>query len=324
MRIAYLIMTHENPQLLQRTIRTLSFGDEECGFFIHLDRKTRFEEFSSVTGQNIQLVENRIPVYWGEFSQVDAIVLSLQQAMASRNNFDYFVLLSGSDYPLRSGKYIAAFLETNQGTDFMDLVKMPAPGKPISRIKTLRYQSDKPVRRFAARVLARAGFAQRDYKKYLGNLEPYSGGTWWALTRDACQHILKFMENNPHVARFFQDSFAPDESYFHTILGNSRFAPRIRRSAFYTDWSARGAHPEMIADQHVVLFESQDKIFFSDMYGFGEMLFARKFNDRRQDIVMRVDAMIERKEGIRLPTLDESKARQCVTVLDNQKTRNCT
>ena len=83
------------------------------------------------------------------------------------------------------------------------MVKMPAPGKPISRINTLRPPSDKPLRRFAARALAKLGLAQRDYRKYLGGLEPYSGHTWWALTRDACSYILEFVERNQPCGGFF-------------------------------------------------------------------------------------------------------------------------
>jgi len=293
MRIAYVVMAHKNPQVLKRTIATLS--SENCAFFIHIDLKSNINDFSSISGANVFFSDERMPVYWGEFSQVEAMLLLLQQAIERPDNYDYFVLLSGSDYPLRSGRYTETFLEENRGSDFMDLVKMPAPGKPISRIKTLRFQSDKPVRRFAVRALAKLGLAQRNYRKYLGNLEPYSGGTW-ALTRDACHYLLTFIECNPHVTKYFQDTFAPDEAFFHTILGNSKFASRIRRGLFYTDWSARGAHPTMINDRHVAFFESQEKIFLNDMYGSGEVLFARKFSDNRLDLLTRIDKMIARKE----------------------------
>jgi len=287
-------MAHKNPQLLKRAIRTLS--SEDSSFFIHIDRKSNIEQFSGIGGENVLFSEKRIPVYWGEFSQVEAIILLLRQAMERPDGYNYFVLLSGSDYPLRSGQYIHAFLEESRGLDFIDLVKMPAPGKPISRINTLRFQSHMPIRRFAVRALAKAGMAQRDYRKYLGSLEPYSGGTWWCLTRDACQYILDFIEQNPHVTTFFQDTFAPDEALFHTILGNSPFASRIRRGLFYTDWSANGAHPAMINDQQVAFFEAQQKIHLRDIYGSGEVLFARKFSDDSLDLLQRIDSMIKRTD----------------------------
>src|SRR5262249_11139581 len=158
----------------------------------------------------------------------------------------YFVLLSGSEYPLRSRSYIDEFLEENRGLEFINMLKMPAPGKPISRINILRPQSNRPVRRFAMRAFAKLGLARRDYRKYLGSLEPYSGITWWALTRDACRYILQFVACNQHVVDYFQDVFAPEETFFHTILGNSAFRSRIGRSFLYEDWSIPGGHPAMI------------------------------------------------------------------------------
>lgn len=296
LKIAYLVFAYKNPQLLKRAIGRLSVQDS--AFFIHIDQKSSIEEFSAIGGENIQFSEKRIPVYWAEFSGIQAILLLLRQALESPRGYDYFVLLSGSEYPLRSSKYIHTFLEENRGWEFMSMVRMPneAAGKPISRVNTLRFQSNKPVRRLAVRMLAKLGLAHRDYRKYLGSLEPYSGHTWWALTRDACQYILVFTERNQHVGKYFQNTFAPEEMFFHTILGNSAFRSRIRRNLVYEDWSTRGAHPALINEQHVVLFEAQDRVCLDDVYGAGEVLFARKFSDDSLDLLKRMDDMIQRKE----------------------------
>lgn len=294
MKIAYLILAHRNPQLLKRVIKALSC--EKCAFFIHIDKKSSMKEFSCVCGNNVSFSRERIPVYWGEFSQVQAVLLLLRQALESPQHSDYFVLLQGSDYPLRSGAYIHKFLEENRGTEFIDLVKMPAPGKPLSRVNTVRYPSDKPVRRLVSRILAKLGLAQRDHRKYLGSLAPYSGSACWTLSRDACQYMVQFMERNPHVEKFFQNTSACDESLFHTILGNSAFASQIRRSLVYTDWSTENSHPATIDDRHVAFFDAQEKVLLNDVYGSGEALFARKFSDDNLALPERIDEMILRKE----------------------------
>src|SRR5262249_32263767 len=143
----------------------------------------------------------------------------------------------------------------------------------------------KPVRRFATRALAKVGLARRDYRKYLGNLEAYSGNTWWALTRNACQYIVDFTDKNPHVGKYFENVFAPEEAFFHTILGNSALRSQIRRNLLYEDWSAEGAHPAMIDDQHLAFFEAHDKVCVRDVFGDGELLFARKFSDDNLDVI---------------------------------------
>jgi hypothetical protein len=294
MKIAYLMLLHKDPRLLKKAIETLS--SEDCGFFIHIDRKSDIRGFSVIRGDNISFCKQRIPVCWGQFSQIDATLLLVRQALGSSKDYDYFVFLQGSSYPLRSGAYIRRFLEENRGWEFMDLVKMPAPGYPLSKINRLLYPSDMPVRRFAARALAKLGLAQRDYRKYLKGLEAYSGNAWWALSRNACQYLAEFVTSNPHVEEYFRKTLVPDESFFHTILGNSPFRPRIRRSFVYADWSTHGAHPAMLNEEHIRLFAAQEKVWVEDEWGSEEMLFARKFSDDRLDLLQQIDEMRERKE----------------------------
>lgn len=296
MKLAYLVIAHRNPKLLKKEVEALS--DSDCAFFIHIDKKSNLEEFSGIRGHNVYFID-RIPVYWGEFSQVQATVGLLQQAMGARFAFDYFVLLSGSEYPLKSSREIQSFFQANQGTEFMNLVKVPneAAGKPLARINTLAVSHESPaIVRLAIKGMARLGLAQRDYRKQLGDLEPYSGSTWWALTRDACQYALDFLEHNPHVTEFFKNTFAPDEALLHTIVGNSKFGTRTRRNLIYEDWSASAASPAMLTASHVALFESSDVIYGNDVYGSGELLFARKFSDENIELVERIDEMIARRK----------------------------
>jgi len=293
MKIAYLIFAYKNPVLIKREIHLLS--SDSSAFFIHIDRKSDLRDFGAIQGDNVFFTDKRIPVYWAEFSGVRAMMLLIEQALAHSSKYEYLFLLSGSEYPLRSRQYIERFLEANKGCEFMRLIKVPAPGKPLSRVTTVRFESDKPVRRFASRALAKIGLAQRDYRKYLGYLEPYSGRTWWALTRNASEYILRFAEHNPHVAKFFKDTHAPEEAFFHTILGNSEFRSRIRGNLTYEDWSARGSHPEMISERHIAFFESQEKVF-DVAEGSAELLFARKFSDDNLALLSRIDQMVVRKE----------------------------
>lgn len=296
MKIAYLIFAYNNPHLLRRAIGRLT--SNASTFYIHIDQKSSIEGFAGITGATVRFTDERIPVYWAEFSGVRAILLLLRQALKERQGYDYFILLSGSDYPLRSSEYIGRFLAEHRGVEFMSVVKMPneEAGKPLSRITTVRIQTDKPVRRLVVRVLAKAGLAQRDYAKHLRGLQPYAGNTWWALTKDACRYILEFVDCNQHVVNYFETTSAPEEMFFHTILGNSVFASRIRRNLVYEDWSDRGGHPAMISGEHVSLFEAQEKVLLNDVYGVAEALFARKFSDNSLGLVQRVDEMIQRKE----------------------------
>lgn len=294
MKIAYLIFGYKNPKLMRRTIAHLS--SENCAFFIHIDSKSNMHDFAAIRGENIFFTE-RIPVYWAEFSGVRAILILIRNALSDIQHFERLVLLSGSEYPLRSGEYIHSFFESNRKTEFINIVKMPnlEAGKPISRITTIRHPLRHPVRRFVFRTLAEAGLAQRNHRKHLRDLEPFGGNTWWALTREACEYILDFEQRYPHLTKYFEQVFSPEEYFIHTILGNSRFMAGQQRSLIYEDWSAKTGHPAMIKENHISFFEAQKKVWVNDVFGSGELLFARKFSDENLGLLERIDKMIECK-----------------------------
>jgi len=221
MKIAYLTVVHDNPGVLRRLIAALLCKD--CGFFIHIDRKVDTRQFSGIHGDNIFLSEERIAVYHSGFTQVEATLLLLRGALSRPQDYDYFVLLSGTHYPLRSKEYIHRFLEKNRGTEFISMARMPddAYGMPLSKLNRIYFEEDEPVRRLFC-------LAQRDHRKCLGVLEPYSGSNWWALTREASRYIIEFVQSNESLPRFFRNTCCPDEMFFHTIFGNPPFRSRVR------------------------------------------------------------------------------------------------
>jgi hypothetical protein len=296
MKIAYLITVHKNPKLLARAISILSSPDSM--FFIHIDQKADIRDFSAIAGDNIVLVPRR-DIRWGEFSQVEATLCLLREALSSPVQYGYFCFLQGSDYPLRSASYIAQFLEAHQGCEFINLRRMPAPGYPLTKINTIRYPSDKPVRRFLMRVLGKFSLSERDYRKFLPGLEAYAGQAYWTLSRGACEWVMDFVNLNPHVEKYFRYAFTSDEMFFHTVLGNSPFRPNVRKSLMFVDpdWSVTGETRHQIGNEHIKFFELQDKIWVDDEWGSGEVLFARKLADDRLDLVERIDLMINRREA---------------------------
>ena len=292
MKIAYLILAHNTPKHLQRLITALS-SSSSC-FFIHLDKKSDVDAFLGIDGDNIHFAETPIPVFWGDFSQVEAILVLLRAAFADRCCFDRFVLLSGADYPLRTAFYIETFFENNQSKEFMDLIAMPSDiaGKPISRLTTYKLRAGgRTVSKVMRKVLMAAGALpkRRDYKTYLRDLAPYGGSSWWAISREACDFILTFVHKNIEVVTFFKNTHCPDECFFHTILGNSPLRSRIVRSLTYADWRAGKSSPAFINEEHLAFFQSTSSFAADGVLGGGEMLFARKFTDESGDLVARIN-----------------------------------
>jgi len=296
MRIAYLILAHENPAHLEKLVEALAAPSD--AIFIHLDAKSddsRFRRLSSA-----RFCARRVPVYWGDFSQVEAILVLLQDAV--RVGFDRYVLLSGSDYPVQPMSYIRGFLQSHPATEFINIVSMPsrAAGKPLSLLTKFRHRATtSPFRRALRSGLVRAGALsrQRDPARGLGGLQPFAGSTWWAVTHPATKFILDFTAARTRFVRFFHNVTCPDEIFFHTILGNSPFSTRMQPSVTYADWSDGGDSPAYIDGRHLELFRAPAPLIQSGAEGTGEYLFARKFSDRRPDIALEVDRIIRARAG---------------------------
>jgi hypothetical protein len=178
MKVAYLILAHNTPRHLSRLVAALT--SESSGFFIHVDRKSNEDDFRSAEGPGVHFAEERVAVYWGDFSQVEATLVILRAALADPRDFDRFVLLSGSDYPLRSASYIEQFFARNADKEFINLVTMPSQeaGKPLSRLTTYRVRpGESTVSRIVRTALMklRIQASRRDYTLFLRDLVPSAG-----------------------------------------------------------------------------------------------------------------------------------------------------
>jgi hypothetical protein len=290
-RIAYLVLAHENPKHLRRLIDSLD--SPAADFFVHLDRKSRTEDFAHIRGEHVHFTRRRVPVHWGDFSIVEATIQLLRDALAHSPRVERLVLISGADFPVRSARYIEEFFDRHRDEEFMHMIPMPSEeeNKPLSRLTQYK------ARRGAARInwLIRAAFVrlgaisnERDYKAHLRSLEPFAGSQWWALSRRACEYILEFIDRERRVVKFFRHTHCPDESLFHTILGNSAFRDSMRRELTYADWSAGGPSPALISDAHLERLRDPAAARPEG----AEILFARKFSDQSSEVVARLQRMI--------------------------------
>ena len=300
MKIAFLILAHNNPKHFHRLINAISSPSNAC--FVHIDKKSNIENFSNTNLQNVHFLKKRVKVYRAHFSHVEAELLMIQRALSHANGYDRFILLSGTDYPLHSQKYIEEFFDENSSFEFINITKMPAPevGKPMSRLYGYNPTPTKPL--FYIEILIRAILKRlrvipkkRDYQKYLGELIPYAGCEWWALTRDACEYIINFVSDKQKLLNFYRHTRVPQEMFFQTVLGNSPFIQNFKRAVTYMDWSGHSGHPATIGERHLSLFQPQ-KIILDDAFGCGEALFARKFSDETTSIVDRIDHLISTRD----------------------------
>jgi hypothetical protein len=284
LKIAYLITAYSDFAHLERLVGALDAPG--VWFFIHIDARSTVPdgvtERLSARG-NVTLAPRR-PVWWGGWSHVEAILALMKEAAAS-GGWDYYVVLSGADYPIRSN---AAIFETlSGGGEFINATPGFRAGKPEGRV--CYYWFDRfDRRRITPRALIMRGaeMALRGLgvvKRRYPFAEIYSGIVWSALSGGCVRYILDYIRDNPRYVAFFRTALIPEEMFFHTIIGNSPFAPDIRHTPTFMDWNHSSASPPLIGEAHLSRLAPGASPPV-------DRLFARKFNDASGPILDYIDA----------------------------------
>ncbi|MDE1006207.1 MAG: hypothetical protein OSB38_11125 [Paraburkholderia fungorum] len=301
MRVAYLMLVHDNPDHFKRVVRKLS--SESACFFVHVDKKADLESFKSFEHPNLQFCTERLDCAWGHISLVDATLKLMRLALSSGALCDYFVLLSGACYPLHYPEYIEMFFNRNRGTEFIEIFKFPniQYGKPIERLTRYWIRKGGPFNFLRWRMQKILNFLlpARRYDIALGSACPMAGSQWWALSRSAVSYTLNFLDEHPCFYKFFRHVDCPDELVFQTVLWNSDFRSKISHSLTFTHWLPNSRGPEDIDLNFIDIFRKTpvlDSPYNNCPHVKREVVFARKFC-RNSNVLDLIDKLVVNKFG---------------------------
>lgn len=99
--------------------------------------------------------------------------------------------------------------------------------------------AERILRKGYSRTVGRLRYAWQE------SLTPYHGSTWWALTPAAAEYVLRELENRPTLIAKYRKSFASDEQFVPTLIGNSAFASRSTGEMPFTGrgvWKTANLH----------------------------------------------------------------------------------
>jgi hypothetical protein len=232
-RIAYIVSAYKYPQQLGRLLRRLSTPN--ATFAVHVDRKTRsavFREMQRETADvpNVRFLERHVS-HWRGFGHVRTTLKGIAEVLERDPDFDYVVLLTGQDYPLRSPAHIERVLGEAEGRSFMAHWPLPFPDwEPRGGLD--RIEDWHLVTYGRTRVSLPLG------RRIPGGLRPYGGGAYWCLARPVVAHVHDFVQRNRAYVRFFEHVLVPDEIFFQTIVLNSPLAATVVNNHLrFIDWS---------------------------------------------------------------------------------------
>jgi len=259
MKIAYIILAHKLPEQLVRLVKKLY--TDTSSFLIHVDKKTDNETYQKMVDplcdyKNVGFLKRHVN-NWGAFGHVKA---------ALKLEFDYAILLTGQDYPIKSNTYIHQFLEDSGQRSYLEYFSLPNEiwaneNGGMDRINFwYLYFLGRPHK-----ILSRSYLPSH---KLPGDFKVFGGRSNWCLTRDCIVYIDKYLRRNDRVVKFFKHAGLPDEIFFQTILLNSHFKSQlVNDNLKYVDWSDLLAHPA------ILLTRDYEKLIDSTS------LFARKFDE---------------------------------------------
>lgn len=276
MKICYLILAHNNFLHLNRLIEALN--DNDAVFYIHVDKKAKKPDISS--HQNVHILPDSVNINWGGFSMVEATLKLMEYASTNSPDADYFILISGVDYPIRGKGFLYNLL--SQGKEYIDIAPVPVPYKPLERYEYYYFDYDRRnLNRTNLYFLIEVLLKKLKIKRK-APFKIYAGTQWFALTRECISYILEVVKKDNSYINFFKHTLVSDEAFFQTIIGNSPFNGRTASSLTYTDWTVPEP-PALINEHHIVFL--QKHMEFNDEYGQRFPYFARKFNDESLNIL---------------------------------------
>ena len=223
MRIAYLILAHRQPRHLGRLVEQLDDGN--ATFLIHVDRNSDIAPFrAAVASQRAAFLPERLSINWGGWNMVQATLDMLRRANGERQS-DYYQLLSDSCYPIKSNRDIADRLAAGTLNYLTINHELTRQSPFFERVGSYHWPDLVPARSFR-RLHKLSSRLQRRLpaRRLPPGLRLYKGWQWWCLS-DACAgYILSYVDSHPEIVRFFRHTSIPDETFFHSIVGNSKFA----------------------------------------------------------------------------------------------------
>lgn len=236
MKIAFLISAHTDASQLRRLVEALPEGSD---FYIHIDRKARLGDFTSVLPRTsrVRYIAHRVNVVWGSLNEVQYQMELLREALAAPVRYDRLITLSGMDYPLWSNDRILRFLEEQEGRELICGMCMSNQQRGGDLYKRYRFLASQPWPNGSVpsklRVLCRKAVAAVGVRKPLvfpddqGHLHHlYKGAAWWAITPKLARLILDKWDTDRALRRYFSTSFGPAETFAQTVAFNSPLADR--------------------------------------------------------------------------------------------------
>ena len=286
MKHAYLILAHNEPELLSLLVERLD--DVRNDIYIHFDRKLSVLPNIKTQHAGLYILKDRVDVRWADVSMLEAEYKLFHAVVDSGSQYSHHHLISGVDLPLKNQDYIHSFFAQHQGKEFVGLHQRPMNSHADRALHywhpfTRSFRGSGCV--FAIKRILRYLVVQTQV--LLGirrntTIPFHKGGQWVSITRELIDYLL---EQEDRAFTIFSRTFGADEYFVPTLIWDTPFMERL----FDATDESRGAmrYIGWRADGQLIDFTSQDLPALQQT----EYLFARKFNSRDKAFLQEILAL---------------------------------
>ena len=273
MKHAYLILAHNEPELLSLLVERLD--DVRNDIYIHFDRKLSVLPDIKTLHAGLCILKDRVDVRWADVSMLEAEYKLFHAVVDSGCEYSHHHLISGVDLPLKNQDYIHSFFAQHHGKEFVGLHQRPMNSHADRALHywhpfTRSFRGSGCV--FAIKRILRYLVIQTQV--LLGirrntTIPFHKGGQWVSITRELIDYLL---EQEDRAFTIFSRTFGADEYFVPTLIWDTPFMERL----FDATDESRGAmrYIGWRADGQLIDFSPQDLPALQQT----EYLFARKFN----------------------------------------------
>ncbi|MDD3144492.1 MAG: beta-1,6-N-acetylglucosaminyltransferase [Candidatus Gracilibacteria bacterium] len=267
--IAYLILVHRLPKQFKRLFK--SIYNPNNYYLIHIDKKASKDLHKEITNfindfENTYILESE-SIVWGGYSMVNVELNGIKKLLGLGLNWDFFINLSGQDYPVKSQNDINIFLKENRENNYIK-VSNQITERPdtMNRIENYFIDNGNYINEI-----------KNEKRDFLEDTIPYIGGQWMILNRKCCEFICNSLETKKYED-YYINTLIPDESYFQTLLMNSSFDGNIinddKRSIIWVNDGDIKLRPKTFTKEDINFLSLENN------------LFARKFDDNEDSEII--------------------------------------
>lgn len=273
MKVAFVILAYKNPTQIRILVEHLIHP--EHFFFVHIDKRIEvkpFKEELKKFGNKIFWVK-RETSYWGSYQCVKALINGIQQALLHKDiRFEYFIHLSGQDFPLKSAEYINRTLARKFSTNYINVIPFPVStwenggfdrlnhikffwmGRKIilhSKLKNLVVNSIYSI------LSALLSFLSKD-------ITFYGGEFYFMLNRSGVECLLSNISKHPILFNRLKFVTLPEEIIIQTMLMIDSDVNKllISEDKFrFIDWRTNEKSPKEFDEDQILGMQNSPYLF---------------------------------------------------------------